>query len=83
VRQQPSTAKGTVFVTLEDETGAINLIIRPSVWQRYRVAACRAVTLLASGRLQRAHDVTHVLATKLENLSSHIPDITSSSRDFH
>jgi error-prone DNA polymerase len=83
VRQQPSTAKGTVFVTLEDETGIVNLIIRPSVWERYRVAANRATTLFAAGRLQRAHDVTHVCATKLEDLSTLVPEIAPASRDFH
>jgi error-prone DNA polymerase len=83
MRQQPSTAKGTIFMTIEDETGTVNLIIRPSVWERYRRAASRAATLLASGRLQRAHDVTHVLATRLEDLSSRVPGIAPSSRDFH
>jgi error-prone DNA polymerase len=82
VRQHPSTAKGVVFVTLEDETGSVNLIVRPSVWQRYHVAASRAITLLASGKLQRAYDVTHVLATRLEDLSSQVPGIAPGSRDF-
>ena len=82
VRQQPSTAKGTVFVTLEDETGIVNLIVRPRVWQRYRSAANRAVTLMASGRLQRAHDVTHVCATRLSDLTNMISSTVPASRDF-
>jgi error-prone DNA polymerase len=82
VRQQPGTAKGTVFVTLEDETGIVNLICHAKVWQRYRPAAIRARTLLAHGRLQIAHNVIHVTATKLEDLSSRVLDITSPSRDF-
>jgi error-prone DNA polymerase len=83
VRQQPSTAKGTVFVTLEDETGIVNLIVRPQVWKRYGRAGSRAATLLASGRLQRVNNVTHVSATKLEDLTDLIPTITPASRDFH
>jgi DNA polymerase III alpha subunit len=41
VRQRPGTAKGITFVTLEDETGTANLIIRPTVWKRYRPASIR------------------------------------------
>jgi error-prone DNA polymerase len=83
VRQQPSTAKGIVFVTLEDETGVVNLIVRPDVWKRYHRAANLASTMLASGRLQHAEGVTHVLATRLEDLTSILPTIKPPSRDFH
>jgi error-prone DNA polymerase len=83
VRQQPGTAKGIVFVTLEDETGIVNLIIRPQVWQRYRSAARQAVALFARGTLQRSHGVTHVLVTKLADLSRLLPQLASASRDFH
>ncbi|MDR3633165.1 MAG: error-prone DNA polymerase [Isosphaeraceae bacterium] len=83
VRQQPSTAKGIVFFTLEDETGIVNLIVRPKIWQRYRRAANRAATLMASGRLQRAHGVTHVVATRLNDLTNIVPSIAPASRDFH
>jgi error-prone DNA polymerase len=83
VRQQPSTAKGTVFVTLEDETGIVNLIIRPRVWQKYRRAASGASTLMASGPLQRTEEVIHVCATRLEDLTNILPTIAPASRDFH
>ena len=53
VRQRPSTAKGITFVTLEDETGTANLIVRLAVWKRCRRAAIGATVLLAHGRLQR------------------------------
>jgi error-prone DNA polymerase len=82
VRQQPGTANGIVFVTLEDETGIANLIIRPEVWQRHRSAARGAVALLASGKLQRTQGVTHVRVTKLADLSRLLPQMTSTSRDF-
>jgi error-prone DNA polymerase len=82
VRQRPGTAKGITFVTLEDETGTSNLIVRPDVWQRYRQAALGAKILLAHGRLQREGLVIHVLVTRLENLSGRMEELTSQSRDF-
>jgi error-prone DNA polymerase len=82
VRQRPGTAKGITFVTLEDETGTANLIVRPDVWKRWRQAALEATILLARGRLQRHGLVIHVLCTKLENLSDYMKDLGSQSRDF-
>ena len=82
VRQRPGTAKGITFVTLEDETGVANLIIRPDVWKKFRAAALGATVLLTRGRLQRQGLVIHVLVTRLENLSSRMEELTSQSRDF-
>ena len=82
VRQRPGTAKGITFVTLEDETGIANLIIRPDVWARWRPAALGATILLAQGRLQRHGQVIHVLCTKLEDLSERLRKLGSQSRDF-
>jgi error-prone DNA polymerase len=82
VRQRPGTAKGITFVTLEDETGTANLIIRPDVWKKFRTAALGATVLLAHGRLQREGLVIHVLVTRLENLSGRMQELTSQSRDF-
>jgi error-prone DNA polymerase len=82
VRQRPGTAKGITFVTLEDETGVANLIIRPDVWKRWRSAALGATVMLAHGRLQREGQVIHVLATKLENLSDRMEELGPQSRDF-
>jgi len=85
LRQRPATAKGITFLTLEDETGTVNLIVRPAVWQRYRRAALDAVVLLARGRLQRASGVIHVLAHRLEDLSARLRELGEldcRSRDF-
>jgi len=82
VRQRPSTAKGITFVTLEDETGVANLVIRPDVWQRFRQAALGATVLLAQGRLERYGQVIHVLVGRLENLSQRLAELGSQSRDF-
>jgi error-prone DNA polymerase len=83
VRQRPGTAKGITFVTLEDETGTANLIVRQDVWQRYYQAARTASALIAHGRLQRQQGVTHVLVTRLEDLSQRLAGLRCQSRDFH
>src|SRR5262249_43660587 len=82
VRQQPGTANGIIFATLEDETGVVNLIIRPTIWQRYRSAGRGAVALLAQGKLQQSQGITHVLPHKLTDLSGLVPQLASLSRDF-
>jgi error-prone DNA polymerase len=82
VRQRPSTAKGITFVTLEDETGTANLIVRPGVWRRYRTAALAATVLLARGDLQRQGEIIHVLVQRLEDLSPRMRALGPQSRDF-
>jgi error-prone DNA polymerase len=82
VRQRPATASGITFVTLEDETGIANLIVRPDVWRRFFEAASRATILVAHGRLQRQGEIVHVLAERLEDFSPPGGDIASQSRDF-
>jgi error-prone DNA polymerase len=82
VRQRPGTAKGITFVTLEDETGVANLIIRQDVWQRFHRAARTAPALVAHGRLQNFQSVIHVLVTRIEDLSQQIKGLVSKSRDF-
>jgi error-prone DNA polymerase len=82
MRQRPSSASGVTFVTLEDETGLANLIVRRDVWQRFHRAARTATLLMASGQLQREGRVIHVLAGHLEDLSLALSDIQTKSRDF-
>jgi error-prone DNA polymerase len=82
VRQRPGTAKGITFVTLEDETGVANLIIRPDVWQRFRRAAKNAAALVAHGRLERHGEMIHVLAARLEDVAEVSGVLPSQSRDF-
>src|SRR3990172_3867948 len=67
VRQRPSTAKGIVFCTLEDETGTANLIIRPNVYSRYRPIAAGAAALIASGRVERPGEGVHLLVERLDD----------------
>jgi error-prone DNA polymerase len=82
VRQRPGTAKGITFVTLEDETGTANLIIRMDVWERFYQVARTAPAFIASGRLQNQQNVIHVLVSRLENLNDAVNNLRLRSRDF-
>jgi len=83
IRQRPGTASGIVFVTLEDETGIVNLIIKPDIYERFRPAARFAGLLEAQGYLQREGQVIHVIAKRLFDLSHLLAGYQFSSRDFH
>lgn len=65
VRQQPGTAAGVVFLTLEDETGAVNVVVMPDVYARARRTIRLAPLLAVAGFVQRAEGVTHVRATRV------------------
>lgn len=82
LRQRPSTAKGITFVTLEDETGTVNLIVYQNIWDQHRSAALGATLMLASGQLQRQQGIIHVLVQRLENGSRLLGDVPVRSRDF-
>jgi error-prone DNA polymerase len=83
IRQRPGTASGIVFVTLEDETGIANLIIRPDIYEQYRPAARYATLLEAEGYIERQGQVQHVMAVRLRDLSDLLTEYESRSRDFH
>jgi error-prone DNA polymerase len=83
LRQRPSTAKGVTFVTLEDETGTVNLIVHQATWERYRKVARTAVAMIAHGRLQKDREVIHVLVTRLDDLTETLAELSVRSRDFH
>lgn len=83
-RQRPGTASGVVFITLEDETGTVNLVLYSNVFERYELAARHAGMLLARGRIDRRGEVVHVRVSHLERLD--MPKgqpLTVRSRDFH
>jgi len=70
VRQRPGTAKGTVFVTIEDETGIANIIIWPAMVEKFRNHIINATLLIVEGRLQRSEEnVTHIVAQRLADRS--------------
>ncbi len=89
-RQRPGSAKGIVFVTLEDETGTINIIVRPQVFDAHRKAALGASVMGVDGTLQRDGMVVHVLAERLNDLGPRLArmlpeagELEYRSRDFH
>lgn len=82
LRQRPSTANGITFVTLEDETGFANLIVRPDVWERFHRAARTSKIMMASGIVQREGDIIHVLTDRIEDVSELLDNVDSRSRDF-
>ena len=78
VKQMPSTAKGTVFLTLEDETGTSNVICWNSVYRSFRDQVVFSSFLLVDGQLQRENEVSHLIASNVRDISSLlklIPDI--------
>jgi len=79
-RQHPETAKGVVFVNLEDETGHINIVFSRGAWVRWRDVAHHSPGLVIWGRLERAQGVINVIAERVEELV--LVGVTSSSRDY-
>ncbi len=82
VRQRPMTAKGMVFMTLEDETGMANLIIRPQVWDREGRKTRHKIAVVADGVVERQGKVIHVQVSRLHDLSELVGKVRHSSRDF-
>jgi error-prone DNA polymerase len=82
LRQRPSTARGITFVTLEDETGVVNLIVRQAIWERYYSIARTSSAWIAQGKLERKEAVIHVVVNRLQDLAATIGDWSVPSRDF-
>ena len=82
-RQRPATASGVIFVTLEDETGHVNLVVWNDIAERQRRELLGARLLAVSGQVQREGLVVHVLARKLEDLSPMLGRLNTTSHDFH
>jgi len=83
VRQRPGTAKGTIFVTLEDETGTINVIVWPKTIHEQRRPLLSANLLTIHGQWQRQGAVHHVIARSCFDHSRLLGRLQTSSRDFH
>ena len=78
-RQRPATAGGVTFLNLEDETGMLNVICSPGLWQRYRRVARTSAALVVRGRLERHEGVTNLVADRLDAIE---PPVSPASRDF-
>ena len=81
-RQRPGTATGVVFVTLEDETGNINVVVYPALVERQRREVLGAKLLGVYGQVQREGEVIHLVAQRLVDLSDRLGELAVSSRDF-
>ena len=80
-RQRPGTAKGIIFMTLEDETGTSRVIISPDFYDKNRMAVLKERFVLVSGLVQNQDDVVHLKARSIQPLT--ISAATTPSHDFH
>jgi error-prone DNA polymerase len=82
-RQRPGSASGVIFVTLEDETGIVQVIVWPALAQRQRGVLLQARLLAVEGEVQREGEVLHLIARRLEDHSHLLGRLVTHSRDFH
>lgn len=80
-RQRPGTAKGFIFLSMEDETGIANAIVTPDLYEKERLLVTRSKFLLVEGLLQNQDGVIHVKASRLLALPARALELTS--HDFH
>ena len=87
MRQRPQTAKGVIFITLEDETGSVNVIVWKSVREQFRHTVYQSRLMAVYGIWQRDEEsggeVRHVIAKRLVDMTHLLGDLTTTSRDFH
>ena len=82
-RQRPATASGVIFVTLEDESGHVNVIVWSDLAERQRRELLGSKLLVVQGEVQRQGAVVHVLAKRLEDMSALLGRLATTSHDFH
>jgi len=82
-RQRPGTASGVIFVTLEDETGCVNVVVWSSVMERQRREVLSAQLMTVHGRIEREGEVVHLVAERIVDDSALLGRLTVRSRDFH
>ena len=83
LRQQPETANGVIFMSLEDETGVVQVIIWKSLREKQRPEVLRSRLLAVYGVWQRQGDVMSLIASQLQDLSALLGQLSTTSRDFH
>ncbi len=82
VRQQPETAKGVMFVSLEDETGNVQIIVWPKVKTKWRIPLLRSRLMAVRGTWQREGDVRNLIAGQVEDLSALLGGLATTTREF-
>ena len=81
LRQRPGTAKGVIFLTLEDETGVVNVVVWRALYEKYRRAVIAGRLLRVTGRIQRQSGVVHVIAEEVEDISPLLDHLLDSTDD--
>jgi error-prone DNA polymerase len=82
VRQKPGSAKGVMFITIEDETGPANVVVWPSLFEKRRRVVLGASMMAINGRIQREGDVVHLVAQQLFDLSGDLSGLADRDVDF-
>jgi len=82
VRQRPGSAKGVMFMTIEDETGIVNAVVWPTLFERQRRLVLSASMLSINGKIQREGDVVHLVAQRLFDLSDDLGGLGERGEDF-
>ena len=82
VRQRPGSAKGVVFMTLEDETGVANAVVWPKTLEKFRKVVMGARLILITGRVQRHEDIIHIVSAKLEDKSDRLAWLSEQAQDM-
>ena len=82
-RQRPDTASGVVFVTLEDETGYVNVVVWRDLGERQRRELLGARLMAVHGVIEREGEVVHLVARRLIDSSAALGRLVTRSRDFH
>ena len=83
VRQHPGTAKGVTFVTLEDETGQVNVVVWQSLAEKQHRVLLESAVMGVDGTLEAVDGVYHLIASRLHDYSALLPELAFASRDFH
>ncbi len=82
VRQRPGSAKGVVFMTIEDETGVANVVVWSKMLERFRKVVMTARLILVHGRVQRHEDIIHIVAARLEDKSGWLAELSEWGSDL-
>lgn len=82
VRQKPGSAKGVMFITIEDETGPANIVVWPKLFEKRRRVVLGASLMAVNGRIQREGDVVHLVAQQLFDLSSDLSGLADRDMEF-
>ena len=83
VRQHPGTAKGVTFVTLEDETGQVNVVVWRALAEKQHRVLVESSVMCVDGKLEAHDGVHHLIADRLHDYSALLPEFSFASRDFH